>query len=139
MSTTETLTITYSEPDEGGWIIATITAGDTTAASQGRTRDEARAMALDALVTTIGPLPVEAEAVHAEFVEFADIASDLDELVAYQMVTANVATALTGDEDNDDAIIDELEAAMRAAMLDAVVRVARRYGWAPGAPIPARG
>lgn len=47
-------TITYDEPDEDGWIVARVVevAG---AMSQGRTREEARANALDALRVMLTP------------------------------------------------------------------------------------
>jgi predicted RNase H-like HicB family nuclease len=62
MSDTLRLSIVY-EPDEDGWIVASIPEVPGTH-SQGRTRDEARANVIDALQTMLTPdeeLAVEGE------------------------------------------------------------------------------
>jgi predicted RNase H-like HicB family nuclease len=48
------LTITYDEPDEEGWIVATVVEVPG-AVSQGRTRDEARENVIDALRLMLAP------------------------------------------------------------------------------------
>ena len=48
------LTITYDEPDEDGWIVASVVEVPG-AMSQGRTRDEARANVIDALRLMLSP------------------------------------------------------------------------------------
>lgn len=48
------LTISYEEPDEEGWIVASVVEGPG-ALSQGRTRDEARANVIDALRLMLSP------------------------------------------------------------------------------------
>jgi predicted RNase H-like HicB family nuclease len=47
-------TIAFEPPDEGGWIVARVLEVPG-AMSQGRTRDEARTNALDALSTVLTP------------------------------------------------------------------------------------
>jgi predicted RNase H-like HicB family nuclease len=49
-----TLTITYDEPDEEGWIVARVVEVPG-ALSQGRTRDEARENVIDALRLMLSP------------------------------------------------------------------------------------
>jgi predicted RNase H-like HicB family nuclease len=49
-----TLTITYDEPDEEGWIVARVVEIPG-ALSQGRTRDEARENVIDALRLMLSP------------------------------------------------------------------------------------
>ena len=49
-----TLTITYDEPDEDGWIVARVVEVPG-ALSQGRTRDEARENVIDALRLMLSP------------------------------------------------------------------------------------
>jgi predicted RNase H-like HicB family nuclease len=48
------LTITYEEPDEEGWIVASVLEVPG-ALSQGKTRDEARANVIDALRLMLAP------------------------------------------------------------------------------------
>jgi predicted RNase H-like HicB family nuclease len=48
------LTISYEEPDEAGWIVASVVEVPG-ALSQGRTRDEARANVIDALRLMLTP------------------------------------------------------------------------------------
>ena len=48
------LTISYEEPDEEGWIVASVVEVPG-ALSQGRTRDEARANIIDALRLMLSP------------------------------------------------------------------------------------
>jgi predicted RNase H-like HicB family nuclease len=48
------LTISYEEPDEEGWIVASVVEVPG-ALSQGRTRDEARANVIDALRLMLSP------------------------------------------------------------------------------------
>ena len=48
------LTISYEEPDEDGWIVASVVEVPGTL-SQGRTRDEARANVIDALRLMLSP------------------------------------------------------------------------------------
>lgn len=48
------LTITYEEPDEDGWIVASVNEVPG-ALSQGRTRDEARENVIDALRSMLAP------------------------------------------------------------------------------------
>jgi predicted RNase H-like HicB family nuclease len=48
------LTIAYDEPDEEGWIVARVLEGPG-AMSQGRTREEARENAIDALRLLLTP------------------------------------------------------------------------------------
>ena len=48
------LTITYDEPDEDGWIVARVVQVPG-AISQGRTREEARENAIDALRLMLAP------------------------------------------------------------------------------------
>ena len=48
------LTITYDEPDEDGWIVATVLEVPG-AVSQGRTREEARESVIDALRLMLAP------------------------------------------------------------------------------------
>ena len=54
MSDTLRLTITYDEPDEDGWIVARLVQVPG-AISQGRTREEARENAIDALRLMLAP------------------------------------------------------------------------------------
>jgi len=54
MSDTLRLTITYDEPDEGGWIVARVVQVPG-AISQGRTREEARENVIDALRLMLAP------------------------------------------------------------------------------------
>lgn len=48
------ITITFDEPDEAGWIVARVVEVPG-ALSQGRTREEARENALDALQVVLAP------------------------------------------------------------------------------------
>jgi predicted RNase H-like HicB family nuclease len=48
------LTIAYEEPDEDGWVVASVLEVPG-ALSQGRTRDEARANVIDALRLMLSP------------------------------------------------------------------------------------
>ena len=54
------LTITYDEPDEDGWIVARVH-GVPGAISQGRTREEARENVIDALRLTLTPEEANAD------------------------------------------------------------------------------
>jgi predicted RNase H-like HicB family nuclease len=54
MSDTLQLTITYDEPDKGGWIVARVVQVPG-AMSQGRTREEARENVIDALRLMLAP------------------------------------------------------------------------------------
>ncbi len=54
MAASVDLTIAFEPPDEGGWVVARVLEVPG-AMSQGRTRDEARENALDALRTVLTP------------------------------------------------------------------------------------
>lgn len=54
MTDTLRLTITYAEPDEQGWIVASVLEVPG-AVSQGRTREEARENVIDALRLMLAP------------------------------------------------------------------------------------
>ena len=54
MTDTLRLTITYDEPDEEGWIVASVLEVPG-AVSQGRTREEARENVIDALRLMLAP------------------------------------------------------------------------------------
>lgn len=62
------LTITYDESDEDGWIVARVH-GVPGAISQGRTREEARENAIDALRLMLAPDAIETVADCSEPIE----------------------------------------------------------------------
>jgi predicted RNase H-like HicB family nuclease len=68
MSDTLRLTITYDEPDEGGWIVARVVQVPG-AMSQGRTREEARENVIDALRLMLAPDDDDATADRSELLE----------------------------------------------------------------------
>ncbi len=77
MAASVEFTIAYNEPDEDGWIVASVLEVPG-ALSQGRTREQARENVLDALRTVLTPdeeiaghTPSEADLEHMRFVATA--------------------------------------------------------------------
>lgn len=67
------LSVRYAEPDEDGWIVASI-AEVPGAVSQGRTREEARENVLDALRTVLAPDADEADSAAREELDLLPVA-----------------------------------------------------------------